>query len=83
MNADGSLRVWRVLYEAAILENDEERLVEKITAAKSAICDRVEDLHTTGDPERVALQRAWNALHALEEIHLSGPASRRQIGSAA
>jgi hypothetical protein len=69
MNAGGSICVWRDLYEAAILENDKSRLPHRIRIAKSAICDRVEELPSAGGFERADLHWAWAALNALEEIH--------------
>jgi len=35
---------WRGLYEAAVLELDHDKLLERIAEARKAILDRVEDL---------------------------------------
>jgi hypothetical protein len=83
MNTDHSLGIWRELYKAAILEDDKNRLPERINAAKTAICDRVEELHTAGEAERAALHRAWNALHALEDTCRSESAKIQSIANAA
>ena len=74
MNAGGSICLWRDLYGAAILENDKSRLPNRIRIAKSAICDRVEELHGAGGSESADLHWAWAALNALEDIHSFNPA---------
>jgi hypothetical protein len=52
---------WRVLYEAAVLEIDAEKLPQRIAQAQSAIMDRVEDLnHSCDGSESKALIDALN-----------------------
>ena len=50
-------------FEAAILEFDAARLLEKVTHAKHAILDRIEELHgLNADSERSELRTALQAL---------------------
>jgi len=70
MQSDAVSPCWKDLYTSAILENDKLQLFERIDAAKRAICDRIEDLNEGGShSERLALNRAWSALCALEQIY--------------
>jgi len=56
------LPYWRLLQEAAILELDHSKMVERVAEAEHAIMDRMEDLKRSNGSESDALV---NALHAL------------------
>lgn len=54
---------WIHAFQAAILELDPARLPEKVTEAKHAILDRIEELHgANADSERYELRTALQAL---------------------
>jgi len=58
---------WRALYEAAVLELDQDKLLQRIDEAKHAIMDRMEDLgRSKGGTENEELM---NALTALGDLH--------------
>ncbi len=58
--------IWMQAFEAAILEWDAIRLPEKVTCAKHAILDRIEELHgVNADSERHELRTALQALSEL------------------
>ena len=51
--------VWKALYEAALLETDSDRLLERIAVARRAIFNRIEE--SLGEP--VASEH-----HAMNEV---------------
>lgn len=60
---------WKPLYEAALLENDESKVLERILAACSAILDRIEE--TPKKPvqgEHRAMDDALRHLRRLAEV---------------
>ena len=60
---------WRILYEAAVLELDRDKLLQRITEAKDVIMDRMEDLNRSEDgAETEELMNALNALHDLRKM---------------
>jgi hypothetical protein len=59
---------WRILYEAAILELDKSKIVERIDEAERAIIDRMEELNHSDGSESEALMNALNAIHDLRKI---------------
>lgn len=67
---------WQELYQAALLELDPTKLLERIAAARSAVLDRIEDRFSTksSDSERLALRNALDALTTLRMI------AQRDIG---
>ncbi|MBV9626412.1 MAG: hypothetical protein JOZ14_20795 [Acidobacteria bacterium] len=61
---------WRALYEAALRENDPSRVRDRITAARTAIFDTVEDTLKISSPSN---QRAMNdALRKLKRLEHTG-----------
>jgi len=60
---------WRSLYEAAIMESDGRKFLERITEAKHAIMDRLENLNRSNDGfETEALMNALNALGEISQL---------------
>lgn len=69
MRPDGPSR-WRNLYTAVIQEVDSEKLLIRIYGAKTAICDRIEELGGQDSPaERLSLKQALNVLGKLEGLY--------------
>lgn len=62
--------IWRVLYEAAILELDRTKLLQtRVPEAERAIMDRIEDLNHSGDSsESRALMNALTVLRDLRRM---------------
>ena len=59
---------WKPLYEAALLETDSGKLRERITVARSAILDRIEESFTHSLPgEHRAMDDALRHLRKLAE----------------
>jgi hypothetical protein len=60
---------WHELYEAAMLELDNDKMSKRIFDARHAILDRAEEI-ITGAPsdERGALNDALQALRVLEQV---------------
>jgi hypothetical protein len=59
---------WKLLYEAALLESDAGKLPERITTAKSAILDRIEESLTHPLPgEHRAMDDALRTLRRRAE----------------
>jgi len=56
---------WRTLYEAAVLELDHDKLRQRISEAKDAIMDQMEDLNRSEDG---AAEELMNALTALRDL---------------
>jgi len=60
---------WEQLYKSAVLELNEDRLPERVAAARHAILDRVEEILTTvRTDEHRALRDALHFLLLLEEV---------------
>jgi len=59
---------WRQLYEAAMLELDPTRLLERTGVARNAVLDRLEDSDAKPDREQQALRDALEALGNLYTI---------------
>jgi hypothetical protein len=63
---------WKPLYEAALLETDTRKLPERITMARSAIFDRIEESFTQGLPgEHRAMDDALRNLRKLAQTSLT------------
>jgi hypothetical protein len=60
---------WKPLYDAALLETDTSKLAERITVARSAIFDRIEEslTHPVASEHR-AMDDALRNLHRLAKI---------------
>jgi hypothetical protein len=59
---------WKLLYEAALLETDVTKLPERITTARSAILDRIEESFTHALPgEHSAMDDALRNLRRLAQ----------------
>ena len=60
---------WHELYQAAMLELDNDKMSKRIFDARHAILDRAEEI-ITGSPsdERGALNNALQALRVLEQV---------------
>ena len=64
--------LWRTLYEAAVLELDRDKLLQRISEAQHAVMDRMEDLNRSEDRfESEALINALNALRDLRKMAAS------------
>jgi len=60
---------WKRLYEAAILELDPAKLLERIAVAQSAVLDQMEDgLSKPSDGQQYALRDALHMLSTLRTI---------------
>ena len=63
---------WKSLYEAALLETDVTKLPERITTARSAILDRIEESFTHSLPgEHRAMDVALTNLRRLAQLTTS------------
>ena len=63
---------WKPLYEAALLETDLTKLPERITTARSAILDRIEESFTHSLPgEHRAMDVALTNLRRLAQLTTS------------
>ncbi len=76
---DGPPRLhdWTKLYQLAVVETDPERLPHRVSDARNAILDRIEETHTKprANQERQQLTDALNALRIIQldyesRIHL-------------
>jgi hypothetical protein len=60
---------WKPLYEAALLETDVAKLPERITAARTAILDRIEETFVHSLPgEQRAMDEALRNLRSLAQL---------------
>jgi hypothetical protein len=59
---------WRQLCQAALLELDPAKLLERIAEARSVILDRIEDGHSQSNGEQSALRDALSTLDSLRRI---------------
>ena len=60
---------WRRLYETALLEKDPSKLIARISAARGAILDRIEDnLKNPALSEQGAMNDALRNLRRLAEV---------------
>ena len=60
---------WKRLYEAAILELDPAKLLERIAVAQSAVLDQMEDgFSKPSDRQQLALCDALHMLSTLREL---------------
>jgi len=60
---------WRTLYEAAVLELDANKQLERIAEAEHAIKDRMDDMNRSNDgSEREMLENALTVLGQLRKI---------------
>jgi len=59
---------WQEIYQAALLELDNGKMVQRISEARHAILDRAEEILTSSpSDERGALNDALQALRVLEQ----------------
>ena len=62
---------WRAAYQAAVVEVDDTRLMQRIEAAQAAITHRLQALNGSIEPEEAqALLDATHALHVLRHERL-------------
>ena len=67
---------WKPLYEAALLETDAGKLTERITIARNAIFDRIEEsLSHPISSEHRAMHDALRTLRRLADCHTSRKAA--------
>jgi len=60
---------WHRLYESAMLELDDTKMLSRIAEARTAILDRAEDILTnSSSQERRAINEALQALRVLEAV---------------
>lgn len=60
---------WRQLCQAALFETKHVKLLERITRARNAVLDRIEDLHSkSSSGEQAALRNALATLDNLRRI---------------
>ncbi len=63
---------WKPLYEAALLETDGSKIPERITTARSAILDRIEESLTNPlASEQRAMDNALRRLRRLAQITMT------------
>jgi len=63
---------WKPLYEAARLETDVTKLPERITAARGAILDRIEESFVHSLPgEQRAIDEALHNLRSLAQLRIT------------
>ena len=61
--------LWKRLYEAAILELDPAKLLQRIAVAQSAVINQMEDgLSKPSDRQQLALHDALHMLSTLREL---------------
>ena len=65
---------WKRLYEAAILELDPARLLQRIALAENALLDQIEDFSKPSDGQQLAAHDALHMLCTLRTI------AEREIG---
>ena len=64
---------WKELYQTAFLETDPTRSRQRITEARNAVLDRIEDLlRSPAGAEHQALNDALKVLSTLEERSVGG-----------
>lgn len=61
---------WQKAYEAAVLEEDNSKLIEKANLAEDAIFARLRTFPFGDDRERLAIQKALMALQTLRRERL-------------
>jgi hypothetical protein len=62
---------WRETYQAALLELDPKKLLQRIAEARSAILDQIEDgFSKPSNAEQVALRNALEMLSRLAESEI-------------
>jgi hypothetical protein len=67
LNSSGD--AWHRLYESAMLELDDTKMLTRIVEARTAILDRAEDILTnSSSQERRAINEALQALRVLEAV---------------
>ncbi len=60
---------WRQLCQAALLELDPEKLLQRIAEARNAVLDQIEDCHSKpADREGYALREALETLNTMRRI---------------
>ena len=66
---------WQAEYQAALLELDPKRLFERVTAAETAIFNRLQAISHTldGHAERQAIEDALSSLRVLKRDNLGFP----------
>jgi hypothetical protein len=66
---------WQAEYHAALLELDPKRLFERVTAAETAIFDRLQAMshNSDGHAERQAIEDALPSLRVLKRENLGFP----------
>ena len=63
---------WMPLYEAALFETDVTKLAERITAARGAILDRIEESFAHSLPgEQRAMDQALRNLRSLAQLTIT------------
>jgi hypothetical protein len=66
---DGHTSQWKQRYQAAILELDPAKLLQRIAEARSAVLDRIEDgFSKPSDGEQLAQRDALETLSTLRKI---------------
>jgi len=71
---------WKPLYEAVLLETDGSKLPERITIARTAILDRIEESLTSPLPsEHRAMDDALRNLRRLAEVMAAKNGMNRSI----
>ncbi len=66
---------WQAEYQAALLELDPKRLLERVTAAETAIFNRLQAIshNSDGHSERQAIEDALSSLRVLKRDNLGFP----------
>ena len=79
---DGHTPQWKQRYQAAILELDSAKLLQRIAEARSAVLDRIEDgFSKPSDGEQLAQRDALETLSTLRKIAERDTGKQRKTGT--
>ena len=68
---------WQNEYQAALLELDRKKLLERVTAAETAIFNRIQAISPSHAAERQAIEDALANLRVLRRDNLASPVKQR------
>ncbi len=68
---------WQNEYQAALLELDRKKLLERVTAAETAIFNRIQAISPSHAAERQAIEDALANLRVLRRDNLGLPVKQR------
>ena len=71
---------WQNEYQAALLELDRKKLLERVTAAETAIFNRIQAISPSHAAERQAIEDALANLRVLRRDNLGSPVKPKIVG---